>query len=114
MSPKEYSRLDAREDGTRRTYYYTEESCGIAAGLFIAAVHPKLFKPEGRDLVALQVEVTGQKQGKPDRVTFRLIDPEKRKPIKRFSARVEGNTMRGCAQLLGPDSSHLPFGGVRI
>ncbi len=42
--------------------------------LFIAAVHPKLFKPEGRDLVALQVEVTGQKQGKPGRVTFRLID----------------------------------------
>ena len=28
-----------RDDGTRRTYYYTEESCGIAAGLFIAAVH---------------------------------------------------------------------------
>jgi lysine 6-dehydrogenase len=42
--------------------------------LFIAAVHPKLFKPEGRDLVALQVQVTGQKQGKPTRVTFRLID----------------------------------------
>jgi lysine 6-dehydrogenase len=42
--------------------------------LFIAAVHPKLFKPEGRDLVALQVQVTGQKQGKPHRVTFRLID----------------------------------------
>jgi lysine 6-dehydrogenase len=42
--------------------------------LFIAAVHPKLFKPEGRDLVALQVQVTGRKQGKPARVTFRLID----------------------------------------
>jgi iodotyrosine deiodinase len=28
-----------REDGTRRTHYYTTESCGIAAGLFIAAVH---------------------------------------------------------------------------
>ena len=28
-----------REDGSRRTYYYTEESCGIAAGFFIAAVH---------------------------------------------------------------------------
>ena len=42
--------------------------------LFIAAVHPKLFKPEGRDLVALQVQVTGQKEGKPARVTFRLID----------------------------------------
>lgn len=28
-----------REDGSRRTHYYTTESCGIAAGLFIAAVH---------------------------------------------------------------------------
>src|SRR5262245_6559006 len=27
------------DDGRTRTYYYTEESCGIAAGLFIAAVH---------------------------------------------------------------------------
>jgi nitroreductase len=26
-------------DGGRRTYYYTEDSCGIAAGFFIAAVH---------------------------------------------------------------------------
>lgn len=26
-------------DGSRRTYYYTQESCGIAAGFFIAAVH---------------------------------------------------------------------------
>jgi lysine 6-dehydrogenase len=42
--------------------------------LFIAAVHPRLHKPEGRDLVALQVQVTGQKAGKPARVTFRLID----------------------------------------
>jgi len=28
-----------RQDGSRRSFYYTEESCGIAAGLFIAAVH---------------------------------------------------------------------------
>ena len=42
--------------------------------MFIAAVHPKLHKPEGRDLVALQVQVTGQKRKKPARVTFRLID----------------------------------------
>lgn len=27
------------DDGTKRTFYYTDESCGIAAGLFIAAVH---------------------------------------------------------------------------
>ena len=26
-------------DGAHRTHYYTQESCGIAAGLFIAAVH---------------------------------------------------------------------------
>jgi iodotyrosine deiodinase len=26
-------------DGSRRTHYYTDESCGIAAGLFIAAIH---------------------------------------------------------------------------
>ena len=28
-----------RPDGSKRTYYYTQESVGIAAGLFIAAVH---------------------------------------------------------------------------
>lgn len=26
-------------DGRKRTFYYTDESCGIAAGLFIAALH---------------------------------------------------------------------------
>ena len=28
-----------RADGSRRTHYYAQESCGIAAGFFIAAVH---------------------------------------------------------------------------
>jgi iodotyrosine deiodinase len=28
-----------REDGGKRTHYYSQESCGIAAGFFIAAVH---------------------------------------------------------------------------
>lgn len=28
-----------RPDGSKRTHYYVPESCGIAAGLFIAAVH---------------------------------------------------------------------------
>jgi iodotyrosine deiodinase len=28
-----------RADGTKRTHYYSQESCGIAAGFFIAAVH---------------------------------------------------------------------------
>jgi len=26
-------------DGSKRTHYYTQESCGIAAGFFIAAIH---------------------------------------------------------------------------
>ena len=26
-------------DGSKRTYYYTQESCGIAAGFFITAIH---------------------------------------------------------------------------
>jgi nitroreductase len=28
-----------RQDGSKQTFYYTQESCGIAAGFFIAAVH---------------------------------------------------------------------------
>jgi lysine 6-dehydrogenase len=46
----------------------------VPRDVFIAAVHPRLYKPEGRDLVALQVQVTGKKAGKPHSVTFRLID----------------------------------------
>src|SRR5689334_6612953 len=46
----------------------------VPRDLFIAAVHPKLHKPRGKDLVALQVMVTGTKGGKPTTVTFRLID----------------------------------------
>jgi lysine 6-dehydrogenase len=46
----------------------------IPRDVFIAAVHPRLFKPEGRDLVALQVQVSGKKGGKPESVTFRLLD----------------------------------------
>jgi len=46
----------------------------VPRDLFIAAVHPKLHKPQGRDLVALQVLVTGEKDGRPRQVRFRLID----------------------------------------
>ncbi len=46
----------------------------VPRDLFIAAVHPKLHKPQGRDLVALQVQVSGQKGGRPQVVRFRLID----------------------------------------
>jgi lysine 6-dehydrogenase len=46
----------------------------VPRDVFIASVQPKLHKPRGRDLVALQVQVTGQKEGRARRVSFRLID----------------------------------------
>ena len=46
----------------------------IPRDLFIAAVHPRLHKPQGQDLVALQVKVTGKKDGRQTSVTFRLMD----------------------------------------
>jgi lysine 6-dehydrogenase len=41
---------------------------------FIASVMPKLFKPKGRDLVALRVVVAGTKAGKPATKAFELVD----------------------------------------
>lgn len=42
--------------------------------LFIAAVEPKLKNPEGRDLVALRVEVEGVKDGQRRRIVYDLLD----------------------------------------
>jgi len=41
---------------------------------FMAIVGPRLTKPEGKDLVALRVVVSGAKGGKPKTLTFELID----------------------------------------
>jgi lysine 6-dehydrogenase len=46
----------------------------VPRDVFIAAVQPKLHKPQGRDLVALQVQVSGRKENRPHTVRFRLID----------------------------------------
>ena len=46
----------------------------VPRDVFIAAVHPMLFKPEGQDLVALRVTVSGTKGGKPASTTFQLLD----------------------------------------
>jgi lysine 6-dehydrogenase len=46
----------------------------VPRDVFIAAVSPKLTKPNGRDLVALKVEVSGIKSRKQQTVVFRLID----------------------------------------
>jgi lysine 6-dehydrogenase len=42
--------------------------------VFIAAVGPKLKKPDGRDLVALRVTAAGTKGGKPKTVGWELLD----------------------------------------
>jgi lysine 6-dehydrogenase len=46
----------------------------VPRAAFIAAAEPKLFKPEGQDLVAMRVEVQGTKDGRPATVSYDLID----------------------------------------
>jgi lysine 6-dehydrogenase len=46
----------------------------IPRDAFIASVGPRLTKPEGKDLVALRVVVSGKKAGKAKAVTFELVD----------------------------------------
>ncbi len=46
----------------------------VPRDVFIAAVQPKLLKPEGRDLVALRIVVSGTKAGRPTTVRFELLD----------------------------------------
>ncbi len=46
----------------------------VPRDLFIAAVHPMLYKPEGQDLVALRIQVSGVKDGQPASTTFQLLD----------------------------------------
>jgi lysine 6-dehydrogenase len=46
----------------------------VPRDVFIASVSPRLHRPQGRDLVALQVLVSGTKDGKARRVGFRLTD----------------------------------------
>jgi lysine 6-dehydrogenase len=46
----------------------------VPRDLFIAAVQPKLYKPEGRELVALRVVVAGERAGAPASVAFELLD----------------------------------------
>jgi lysine 6-dehydrogenase len=46
----------------------------VPRDLFIAAVSPHLTKPEGHDLVALHVEVSGTKDGQPATTRWQLLD----------------------------------------
>lgn len=46
----------------------------VPRDLFIAAVEPKLKRPDGRDLVALRVEVEGTREGAERRIVYELLD----------------------------------------
>jgi lysine 6-dehydrogenase len=46
----------------------------VPRDVFISAVQPRLNKPEGRDLVALRVTVSGTKDGKEKRIGWEMID----------------------------------------
>jgi lysine 6-dehydrogenase len=46
----------------------------VPRDLFIAAATPKLLKPKAEDLVALRVEASGTKGGKPASVAWQLVD----------------------------------------
>jgi lysine 6-dehydrogenase len=46
----------------------------VPRDLFIAAATPRLLKPKAEDLVALRVEASGTKGGKPASVAWQLLD----------------------------------------
>lgn len=46
----------------------------VPRDVFIAAVRPQLTKPEGHDLVALRVDVSGIKDGQPKTSSWQLLD----------------------------------------
>ncbi len=46
----------------------------VPRDVFIAAATPKLLKPKAEDLVALRVEASGTKGGKPAKVVWQLVD----------------------------------------
>src|SRR5690606_20933595 len=46
----------------------------VPRSLCIACAEPRLRRPEGRDLVALRVEVEGEKDGRQRRIVYDLLD----------------------------------------
>jgi lysine 6-dehydrogenase len=46
----------------------------VPRDLVVAAMGPKLTKPEGHDLVALRVVAEGKKAGKPKKIGWELVD----------------------------------------
>jgi lysine 6-dehydrogenase len=80
---------------------------------FMAIVGPRLTKPEGKDLVALRVVVSGTKGGSPKTVTFELIDRYDEKHHVSAMMRTTGYSLSitGMMQVRGdvkPAGVHTP------
>jgi lysine 6-dehydrogenase len=80
---------------------------------FIAIVGPHLRKPQGRDLVALRVVVSGSKGGKPAKKTFELVDRYDEKHNVSAMMRTTGYSLAitGLMQVRGqvqPPGVHTP------
>jgi lysine 6-dehydrogenase len=79
----------------------------------VAAMGPRLTKPEGKDLVALRVVVKGKKDGKDKTVTFELVDRyDEEKGISAME-RTTGYSLSITGQMqvrgeAGPPGVHTP------
>ena len=81
--------------------------------VFIAIAGPRLKKPEGRDLVALRVSVSGERQGVPKTLTWELIDRYDEKHHLSAMMRTTGYSLSitGMMQVRGlvrPPGVHTP------
>jgi len=64
-----------RELGLLATEPVEVDGCRVRPReVFIAAVGPRLTRPQGRDLIALQVEVRGKKDGRPSGTRWQMVD----------------------------------------
>ena len=64
-----------RELGLLATEPVEVDGCRVRPReVFIAAVGPRLTRPLGRDLIALQVEVRGKKDGRPSGTRWQMVD----------------------------------------
>jgi lysine 6-dehydrogenase len=73
----------------------------VPRDLFIAAVGPRLRKPEGRDLVALRVVVEGTKASKSMRLGWQLIDRYDEKSGISAMMRTTGYSLSGRCRCAG-------------
>lgn len=71
----------------------------VPRDLFIAAATPTLRKPDGHDLVALRVVVSGERQGAPASTTFDLLDWYDREHRISAMMRTTGFSLSLTAQL---------------